>query len=187
MGRPLRENPANSQLLGGGRRAGSLISRERCIQKFIAWLFPVDGETFPVHSKQLVENAQVRLSEPFVRGSLKLLHNSYLFMQEVAGIQDKFTDDALYEETRKELLVSAAPGKPPRQAPRFPTIILAALEDGVMSDETSVYWRVLSWWLLLQCWATLWFDDHRGIILSELEITDSGQLGKLWRSKVSGS
>ena len=59
--------------------------------------------TFPVHWRQLIQQAQVRLSEPCVRGSLKLLHNSYLFPQEVAGLQDKFTDDASYEVTWKEL------------------------------------------------------------------------------------
>ena len=39
--------------------------------------------TFPVHWRQLTEYAQVRLSEPCVRYSLKLLNNSFLFQQEV--------------------------------------------------------------------------------------------------------
>ena len=38
MGRLLRENPTNSQLLGGGRRAGTLRFRVRAIQKFLGWL-----------------------------------------------------------------------------------------------------------------------------------------------------
>ena len=113
MGRLLRENPVNSQLLGVGRRAGTLRSRVRSIQKFIAWLPVAHDVSFPVHWKQLTEYAQVRLSEPCVRGSQKLLHNSYLFLQEVAGILDKFTDDAFFEATRKELLASAMPGKTP--------------------------------------------------------------------------
>ena len=35
MGRLIRENPSNVQLLGGGRRAGTLKSRVQTIQKFI--------------------------------------------------------------------------------------------------------------------------------------------------------
>ena len=77
-------------------------------------------------------------------------------------------------------------GETRRQAPRFPTIILAALEDSVVSLDTPTYWRVMSRWLLLQCWATLPFDDHRGTVPSELKISGSGLLGKLTRSKVSG-
>ena len=183
MERSLRENPVNSQLMGGGRRAGTPRSRVRSIQKFIAWLAVAHRLSFCVRWRQLIEYAEARLSEPCVRGSLKLLHNTYLFPQEVAGIQD---DGALHEVTRKELVASAIPGKTPRQAPRFPTIILAALEDSVMSPDAPTYWRVMSWWLLLQCWATLSFDDHRGIVPSELQVTESGLLGKLTRSKVSG-
>ena len=157
MERLLRENPDNSQLLGSGQRAGTLRSRVRIIQ-FIAWL----------------TTAHSRLSEPCVRG-----------FQEVAGIQDKFTDDALYDVTWKELLASALPVKRPPWQARFPTIILAALEDSVVSLDTPTCWRVMSWWLLLQCWATLRYD-HRGIVPSELKVSESGPLRKLTRSKVSG-
>ena len=80
----------------------------------------------------------------------------------------------------------ASPGKPPRQAPRFPTILLGALENYVLSQETPVYWRVLSWWLLIQSWGTLRFDDHRGIFPADFKVSETGLLAKLTRSKVSG-
>ena len=44
----------------------------------------------------------------------------------------------------------------------------------------------MSWWKLLQSWATLRFDDHRGIVPTDMSVTDSGLVGKLTRSKVSG-
>ena len=138
------------------------------IQKFTAWLTVAHGVPFPVHWKQLTEHAQVRVSEPCMRGSFKLLLSSFLFLQEISGVQDKFTEEALYEVARKEFWASALPVKPPRQAPRFTTLVLAVLEDNVVSLDSLVYWRVLSWWLLLQCWATLRFD-HR----------ESGLVGRL--------
>ena len=58
------ENPANSQLLGGGRRAGTLRSRVRALQKFLSWLALAHNLTFFVHWRQLVEYMQVLLSEP---------------------------------------------------------------------------------------------------------------------------
>ena len=42
-GRLIRENPSNVQLLGGGRRAGTLRSRVR----FIGWLIAAHGISFP--------------------------------------------------------------------------------------------------------------------------------------------
>ena len=118
--------------------------------------------TYPVHWRQLVEYLQVRLSEPCVRGALKATHRSFLFLQEAAGVSEKLTDSASYDVPKK-LMAAALPGNPLRQAPRFPTILLAAFEDNVISADVPVFWRVLSWWLLLQSWATLRFDDHRGV------------------------
>ena len=120
MGKLIRENPSNVQLLGGGRRAGTLRSRVRSVQKFLGWLVASHGVGFPVYWRQLTEYLQVRYSEPCVRGSLKLVHSSYIFLQEVAGIEDKLTDSSMYVVALKELMSQAIPGKPPRQAPRFP-------------------------------------------------------------------
>ena len=155
MGKMIRESPSNIQLLGGGRRAGTLRSRVRSVQKFLGWLVASHGISFPVHWRQLTEYLQVRYSEPCVRGALKLVHSSYIFLQEVAGVEDKLTDSAMYAVSLKELMSQASPERPPRQAPRFPTILLAAFEDTVLSADTPVFVRVLSWWLLVQSWGTL--------------------------------
>ena len=55
-----------------------------------------------------------------------------------------------------------------------------------MSVEAPTYWRAMSWWIIVQCWVTLRFDDHRGIVPAELEVTETGLLGKLKGSKVTG-
>ena len=187
MGKLIRENPSNVQLLGGGRRAGTLRSRVRSVQKFLGWLVASHCVGFPVHWRQLTEYLQVRYSEPCVRGSLKLVHSSYIFLQEVAGIEDKLTDSSMYVVALKELMSQAIPGKPPRQAPRFPTILLAAFEDMVLAIDRPVFIRVLSWWLLVQSWGTLRFDDHRALLPREFVVTSTGLQARLTRSKVSGS
>ena len=80
MGKLIKENPSNIQLLGGGRRAGTLRPRVQSVQKFLGWLVASHGVSFPVHWRQLTEYLQVRYSEPCVRGSLKLVHSSYVFL-----------------------------------------------------------------------------------------------------------
>ena len=88
MGRLIRENPSNVQFLGGGRRAGTLRSRVGTIQKFIGWLIAAHQISFPNHWRKLTEYLQVRYSEPCVRAALKLVHSFYIFLQEVAGVED---------------------------------------------------------------------------------------------------
>ena len=55
-----------------------------------------------------------------------------------------------------------------------------------MDSSLPVFWRVLSWWLLFQSWSTLRFDDHRGIVPEDLEISETGLVGKLSPSKATG-
>ena len=118
---------------------------------------------------------------------MKLVHSSYIFLQEVAGVEDKLTDSAMFAVSLKELMSQASPGRPPRQAPRFPTILLAAFEDTVLSTDKPVFVRVLSWWLLVQSWGTLRFDDHRGLLPRDFIVSATGLQARLTRSKVSGS
>ena len=57
----------------------------------------------------------------------------------------------------------------------------------VLSTDKPVFVRVLSWWLLVQSWGTLRFDDHRGLLPRDVVASDMGFQAKLTRSKVSGS
>ena len=93
----------------------------------------------------------------------------------------------MYAVSLKELMSQASPGRPPRQAPRFPTILLAAFEETVRSADNPVFVRVLSWWLLVQSWGTLRFDDHRGLLPRDFIVSATGLQARLTRSKVSGS
>ena len=101
-------------------------------------------------------------------------------------LEDKLTDTAMDSVSLKELMAQASPEMAPRQAPRFPTILLAAMEDMVLSADTPLFMRVLSWWLLVQSWGTLRFDDHRGLLPRDFKVSETGLLAKLRRSKVSG-
>ena len=84
------------------------------------------------------------------------------------------------------MLAAALLGNPHRQAPRFPIMLLAAFEDNVISMDVPAFWRTMSWWLLLQSWTTLRFDDHRCITPTEVSVSSSGLNGGLTRTKVSG-
>ena len=58
----LREEPKNAELIGAGRRASTVRSRVRILQKFWSWLAASYGLNFPSNRKQLTEYMQIRLS-----------------------------------------------------------------------------------------------------------------------------
>ena len=119
--------------------------------------------------------------------SLKNTHNAFVFLEETAAVEDRLTQRALYGTIYKELLATATPGREPRQAPRIPVAILEGLELTVM-DRTSVFYlRVYAWWVLLQCWATLRFSDHRGLNPDRDFLVEGNKLiAKLTWSKTIG-
>ena len=119
---------------------------------------------------------------------MKLVHSSYIFLQEVAGVEDNLTDSAMYAVSLKELYVASKSWKDPHvRRPWFPTILLAAFEDMVLSGDKPVFLRVISWWLLVQSWGKLRFDDHRGLLPRDFVVSSTGLQARLTRSKVSGS
>ena len=188
MGKLLSESAGNVQFLGEGKRASTLRARVRGARKFLAWLAVNHQQIFPTAMLQLVGFLQVRLSEPCNRGGLKGAHRSFVFLEEMAGIaaEDRITSTQLYNVAYRELLTSALPGRPSKQAPRFPVASVAALEELVQNTESHQYFRVFGWWLLLQNWATLRFCDHRGILPSSVLVQQSGFTAKLTRSKTLG-
>ena len=86
MGQILSTKPGNIQLLGGGKRASTLRSRVRGVQKFLSWLAIHQEKVFPDSVSQLLEFLQVRLSEPCNRGSPKGSHRALVFLEETAGV-----------------------------------------------------------------------------------------------------
>ena len=78
----------NWQLLGAGLRAGSLRSRVlKKLKKFIGWLAAPYDLAYPENYLPLFDHMRVRLSKPCVRGPLKLVHATFVFMGKVAGVR----------------------------------------------------------------------------------------------------
>ena len=122
------------------------------------------------------------------RGGLKAAHQATRFFEEISTIPEpgRLTDSAVYVLAKKEILAAALLGSFPKQAPMFPTV-LAALEDVVFDPSVVLYFRICSWWILVQCWGTLRFSDHRGLRPVDILLDSDGMVAKLTRSKTIGS
>ena len=65
--------------------------------------------------------------------------------------------------------------------------MLPALETLVMVAQTLMYLRLYSWWMILQCWCTLRFCDHRGSSPASATVQGSSLPATLSWSKTVGA
>ena len=135
MGDLLNKGADNLKLLGGGRRATTLMARGRTVKKYIAWLTLAHEVTFPSEVRHLSEYLQMRHSEPCTREGLKSTHQALVFMEDIAAVEAKLTQVPLYSILFKELLSSTLTGGNQRQALRFPTVMVQALETQSLTKQ----------------------------------------------------
>ena len=80
-------------------------------------------------------------------------------------------------------------GPPPRRAPRYPAIVIEALETMVVTENAVLGLRILAWAKLIKIWGALRFDDlqkihpanlsmHGGHLTTTLRITKTSGPGK---------
>ena len=169
----LKEDLQNLDLLAARRRASTLRSRVRGVQKFWGWLAAAHGISFPDSWLHYSYYVQVRLAEPCVRGALKRAHSCYIFLQEVAGVSlsNTRTKRSMWSPEKRSWSRHSRAVR--QQAPRYATVLLAALEDLIKDPEARLYWKMLAWWLLVQAWGTLRFDDHRSSLPSDVVVDNS--------------
>ena len=176
MAKMLREKPGNAQLLGAMKRASTLSTRVRSLRCYTLWLSTAYGVPFPSETAHLVDYLRVRSQELTTRGGLKAAHQAMRSYEEITAVpeQARLSESTVYSLAKKEFLAAALPGKFPRQAPGFPAVPLAALEEAVCDSATTLYYRIYGWWVLVQCWGTLWFSDHRGLSPSDAHLDSEG-------------
>ena len=96
MGEALSNKLGDRSFLGGGRRASTLRARVRASKKYLAWLAVSADVAFPSGVSRLTGFLESRHSEPCNRGALKAAHQCMAFLEDVAGIDEKLTTNALH-------------------------------------------------------------------------------------------
>ena len=173
MGQLLAAQPGNVEVLGTSKQASTLRSQSSSQQEVpeVAPRDPIPGD-YPQSVEHNTEYLRVRLSEPCNRGA----HHALVFLNELTGTQtqDRPTSTKLYSVTNRELLATALPGRPSKQAPRMFVSMLRALEKGRDGLGHVPFVRVHAWWMPVQYLATLRFSDHRGVDPGTVVVSVSG-------------
>ena len=112
MGKILETKAGDRNVLGGGRRASTLRARNRAAEKNLGWLAVSADVAFPTQVAHLTGFLESRHSEPCNRDALKAAHQCIVFLEDVAGVEEKLTTNALYTVIYRELLSTAQPESP---------------------------------------------------------------------------
>ena len=163
--------------------------RVRAIRKFLSWLHVTHQLDYPQSVGHCTEYLRMRLSDPCKRGALKTAHHALVFLNELTGTQpqDWPTSTKHYPAPHRELLATALPGRPYKQAPRMFVSMLRALGKFMTDLGMLPFVLVYAWWMLVQNWATLRFSDHRGIDPGTVVVSVSGFSAVFSRSRTIGA
>ena len=187
MGQLIQRDPERLKVLGAGRRASTLRSRNRSIRKYLSWLTTFYGILFPDKPEHCSAYLDVKASELCTRRALKEAHRSMGFLELSAGVEkpERVTNMSIYNTIFEELLVSTSPRSSPSSGPRKIISMLKSLEALVSETKTLSFIRIYSWWVLLQNWGILRFSDHRGLRPQDIAITNNTVDAVLSRSKTT--
>ena len=138
--------------------------------------------------EHMLDYLELKVQEPCTRVALKVVHQSLVYLQEIAEIAPaaRFTVRPQYRNLLAELLSQTKPGAEPRQAPRPLVEVLEAIERTVVDYREPVFTRLYAWFYLLQTWCSLRFDDHRDLEPGLLRNSETSLTGVLPRSKTHG-
>ncbi len=166
-------------------------ARLRAWRAFSGWLAAAHHETWPTTWTRVLDYGQVRSEEPCGRQTLLGLFTAVRFIEVAAGYgtDQQITTSSLYELATKELLTAVAAragGGGPAPANRPLVAQILWLERTVIDEDVMPWIRAYCHWKLVQVWAALRYDDHRGLAVMDFEMVDGALAGKLGRTKTTG-
>ncbi len=179
------------RLVAGGKRARTLRARLRAWRAFAAWLDTAHHEAWPSSWSRVIDYGQVRADEPCGKQTLLGVFAAVRFVESASGFHAdrQVTTSTLYAAAAKELLsgiTARARGGGPRPANRPLVAQLLWLERSLMDEDNLMWIRGYCFWKLLQTWACLRFDDHRGLAPSSMVLADGSLTAVLKRTKTTG-
>jgi len=176
--------------LVGRSRPDTLRKRVRTWEKFSRWLVWTRGRAWPESAKDLVDYLHTKTSGGCGVSFPRVFLASVGWMETRAGIPaDRcLGGDALLTACveRAEVNLGANRG-PALQAPRLPLVVVAALENLVVSQTVPEGIRVVAWTRLVKTYGTLRADDLKRLRPQDVSLRAAGLTGTLTQTKTSGA
>ncbi len=179
------------RLLVGGRRVSTLRARVREWRRISQWLRGSTGGPFFSTAASFVDFLCDRLDQGGTKSAIKSSFAAVRFIEDLVDMapEARPSQQAIVINAVKELEAQAAArrdGRDRQQAQPPPTEVIRQLENLITDITAPSYNRLLGWWVCTSVWASLRFDDHRGLTPGAIgEYTDHFYF-VLSRSKTTG-
>ena len=175
--------------IAGKTRTSTLKRYVKCWQDWQHWKHCVWGENSNVHPSMFCEYLFSRFDEPCGPTIPGLICKAVHWFEKLAGLdrRDMVTDSRAVLQIRDyivEQLSKDAP--PPRRAPRYPVVMIEAMEKTVLKTEAAMGLRLISWVKLVKIWGSLRFDDVQKINPESLSMLEGRMTTTLRVTKTSG-
>ena len=184
-------DPASAMAgLVGRSRPTTVAKRVRSWETFAHWLRWHRGRCWPTSPTDLVDYLAARVAEGCPPSTPESFRSAVLWIEARSG----FGHDESYgrnEFFRKNVdladVIVLTDAEAVQKAPRFPVIVIGALECKVMHAESPLVVRVVAWARLLKVFGTLRWDDLQRLRPRDVVLRAGGLVGRLSQTKTSGA
>ncbi len=179
------------KLLVGGRRVSTLRARVREWRQASQWLQGTSGQPFFPSSTSLVDFLCARFDQGGTKSTIRSAFAAVRFMEDLLDLpaEEKPSQQAMVTNAVRELEAQAAArrdGRSRQQAHPPPTEAIRKIELLITDPTASSYDRLIGWWVCTSVWASLRFDDHRGLVPGAIVETSDHFHFVLSRTKTTG-
>ena len=177
--------------LGQGLRARTLRQKVLAMRALSAYLQSAHQVAFPATASQVLDYLHTRAQEPCGRTVPAAVLQSLAFFERGGGVDPahQLSRHPALGAAAAELAMTLGQGSAGHRgsARRYPAAVVAAWEAHVLRLDVAPYHRAYAWWKAVKVWASLRFDDHRGLVPAGLTwADDKGLAGTLTRTKTTG-
>jgi hypothetical protein len=183
-------NPGRATLeIAGGTRPRTLKAYLGHWYRFEAYLLKTVNRSWPNSAQDFVNFLHVMADEPCAPTVPESFMMAARFIEKKSGLPEveKFCDSPLVKAVllrTNELL--KGPTGPTKRAPRFPAVVIEALEGLVMDPSAGKYHRGVAWLRLVKTWASMRFSCHYYLSPARLTMFEGELFGTLKKTKTTG-
>ena len=173
----------------GNTRASTLRLYLRAWRALEGWLKLEHGITWPEQAVQVADYLHIAVQAPCARSHPQTLLQALAWFEKAAGFQGEalISHSPLIPRTVDFCIGQLSAGMEPiKQAPRYPIVMLAALEIYVCTTTHSRCKRYRAFTMLLKAYASLRQDDSQHLVPGELRMVDISLVGTLLQTKTTG-
>ena len=175
--------------LAGKTRTSTLRRYVKVWQDWQSWKRGSWGDAVKVHPSIFCEYLFTRFDEPCGRTIPGLIVKAVQWFEKVAcfDADSRVSDNRMVIQIRDYIVEQLSKeGPPPRRAPRYPAVLIEALESAVLEERSVVGMRILAWAKLIKIWGSLRFDDLQKINPKFLSFRGGRMTTTLRITKTSG-